>query len=493
MFKLEEVYQKIELPKNLKKTDIYYDLLKPFVKVRIYFDGKEIVYKVIEPKLTKKEQEIFNKIYKGLLQLIDISPTQIPSHKKLINYLEDKIKFLLMQYDFKLTDKQFDKIMYFIYRDFVGLNEIEPIMHDDYIEDINCNGINTNIYIKHRLFGNIKANIKYSEESKLKDFIIKLAQRCNRYITYSNPFLEGSLEDSSRVQGTISEEVSPRGPNFSIRKFRRNPFSPIELIKMNSVSAASFAYLWYLIEHQANILMIGGAGAGKTTLLNAVSTFIPYNSKIVSIEDTREIRLYHENWIATVARESVGGLKIGEVDLNKLLRESFRENPDYVIVGEVRGEESYVMFQGMASGHPTLSTFHSEDLNSVVSRLKTRPINLSASLIGLLDVVVTVIRSKKRNQLVRRIKKIEEFVNIDDRTGKINTNQIVLWNSTHDNFSYNKESRLIEKISLDEGIEIKKIKKEIENREKFLERLVNKKIFELDEVQKEIQKYNPLL
>ena len=489
MFELEEVAQRVEVPKNLKKTDITYDLIKPFAKAHIYYNKGELVYELIEPKLNKKERLMFEKIYQGLLQLIDFSPMQIESQKKLISYLEDKLKSLLKEYGYKISSKQYDKIMYFIYRDFVGLNEIEPLMHDDYIEDINCNGINTEIYIKHRLFGNVKTNIKYEDLNKLKNFIIKLAQRCNKYITYSNPFLEGSLEDGSRVEGTISEEISPRGPNFSIRKFRRIPFSPTEVIFLKTISADALAYLWYLVEHQANILIIGGAGSGKTTLLNVISTFIPSEAKIVSIEDTREIRLYHENWIATVCRESVGGLKIGEVDLNKLLRESFRENPDYVIVGEVRGKETYVMFQGMASGHPTLSTFHSEDLSSVISRLKTPPINLPTSLIELLDVIITIVKVERKGKLFRKVKKIEEFLRIDERTGRVETNTILSFDPSKDKFTYNLESKILEKISINQGIKIDEIKKEIQKRKKFLLDLVKKKIFDLHLVQKEIEKY----
>lgn len=491
MFKLEEVIQKTKRFNDIKKVDTSYYLLKPFAKAHLYYDKKvkEIIYELIEPKLTKKEKEIFHKIYEGLIQTIDLSPREIKNQKELIKFLEGKVNNLLKEFNLRLTKKQYEKIMYFIYRDLVGLNEIEAIMHDDYIEDINCNGVNINIYIKHRLFGNLRTNIKFDNLEKLKNFIIKLAQRCNKYITYTNPFLEGSLEDGSRVQGTISEEISPRGPNFSIRKFRRIPFSPTELIYLKSISSEGMAYLWYLVENQASILVIGGAGDGKTTFINTLATFIPPKAKIVSIEDTREIKLYHENWISTVARESVGGLNIGEVDLYKLLRESFRENPDYVIVGEVRGKETYVMFQGIASGHPTLSTFHSENLNSVISRLITPPINLPTSLIELLDVVVTLTRIERGNKIIRKVLKIEELLGIDPRTNRIDTNLILNWRSSKDEFEYNPDSRFLEKLSLNTGENIEKIKKEIIKRKKFLDNLVKNKIFDIEIVQKEIEKY----
>jgi flagellar protein FlaI len=491
MFRLEEVVQRTERFKDIRKVNISYYLFKPFAKAHIYYDKerREIRYDLIEPKLDKRLEEIIQKIFNGLLQLIDLSPKDIESKEKLIEFLEDKVKKLLKEYGYEVSEKEYEVIMYYIYRDFVGLNEIEALMHDDYVEDINCNGVDINIYVKHRLFGNLETNVKFTDSNKLKNFIIKLAQRCGKYITYTNPFLEGSLEDGSRVQGTISEEISPRGPNFSIRKFRRIPFSPIELIYLKSVSSEGLAYLWYLIENQASILIIGGAGAGKTTFLNTLATFIPPRAKIVSIEDTREIRLYHDNWIATVSRESVGGLNIGEVDLYKLLRESFRENPDYVIVGEVRGKETYVMFQGIASGHPTLSTFHSENLISVISRLKTPPINLPTSLIELLDVVVTLTKIERGNKVIRKVLRIEELLGIDPRTGRINTNPILAWEGGEDIFNYNSESRFIEKLSLSQGIKIEEIKKEISRRKKFLDGLVKKKVFDIELVQKEIENY----
>ena len=491
MFKLEEVTQKIERFKDLKKVDITYFLLKPFVKAHLYFDKKrnELIYELKEPKISQEDRELLKKIYNDLLQLVDLSPKDIDSKKKLIEFLENKVRYLLKEHNYKISEKRFEKIMYYIYRDFAGLDKIEPLMHDDYIEDINCNGTNIDIYIKHRLFGSIRTKVRFEDTTELKNFIIKLAQRCNKYITYTNPFLEGSLEDGSRVQGTISEEISPRGPNFSIRKFRRIPFSPTELIELGSVSSEGLAYLWYLIENRANILVIGGAASGKTTFINTLATFIPPKAKIVSIEDTREIRLYHENWISTVARESVGGLKIGEVDLNKLLRESFRENPDYVIVGEVRGKETYVMFQGIASGHPTLSTFHSEDLDSVISRLKTPPINLPISLIKLLDCVVNLTKIERGSKVKRRVLTIEELLDINPRTGKTDVNRILIWDGGTDKFKYSEDSRFLERLSLTQGIKIGKIKKEINRRKKFLDSLVKKKIFDIEDVQREIEKY----
>ena len=489
MLQFKEINQIVDVPKDLKKLDVTYDLIKPFARVHLFYRDGEVKYELIEPKLVQSDNDNLSKLHQGLLQLIDLSPDYVKSQDELISDLEKKIKHLLSEYGIKISDSQYQHIMYYIYRDFVGLNEIEAIMHDDYIEDINCNGTNSPLYVKHRIFGNLKTNITFQDHESLKNFIVKLAQRCDKYITYSDPFLEGSLPDGSRVQGTISDEVSPQGPNFSIRKFRHKPFSPTELLQSNTISPYSLAYLWYLIEHGSNVLIIGGSGAGKTTLLNVLAIFIRDNSKIVSIEDTREIKLFHENWTATVARSSIGGMHLGEIDLNKLLMESFRENPDYVIVGEVRGKETYIMFQGMASGHPTMATFHSENVDSVLNRLKTPPINLPPALIELLDVVITIDKSELGNVLVRRVSRVEEFKEIDEKTGKAITNVISAWNSKDSKFDDNQDSFALRNIAEKEGFNPDDVQKEIEKRKAFLEKLAKDRIFDIYEVHKKIRDY----
>ncbi|MFQ6056496.1 MAG: type II/IV secretion system ATPase subunit, partial [Methanosarcinales archaeon] len=252
------------------------------------------------------------------------------------------------------------------------MNEIEPLMNDPYIEDISCDGTNVPLYIVHRKYGSLKTNIIYSDEKKLQEFIVKLAERCGRFISYAEPLLDGSLPDGSRIQASFSKDVTTKGPTFTIRKFVEEPLSPIDLIKNKTVNSEVLAYLWLAVESGSSILIGGGAATGKTTFLNALSMFIPPTAKIVSIEDTRELNLMHENWIPSVAR--VGFAKgIGEVTMFDLLKESFRQSPDYVIVGEVRGKEAYVMFQGMAAGFPALGTMHAGKVDDIIYRLETPP------------------------------------------------------------------------------------------------------------------------
>lgn len=340
--------------KDETKFDAKYPLIDPFANAHIFWDSKnnELIYNVEEPVLNEREKKILGMLEEGIAELINISFLNLKTIDVVIEYLEKNIKVLLSEFGIKLSRESFLKLMYYIYRDFVGLNEIEPLMKDYFIEDIECNGAGTPVYIVHRKYRNLRTNIIYNEAGKLTNFVEKLAQKCGKYISYASPILDGSLPDGSRVNSTYTQEISSRGPTFTIRKFAHIPWSPIKMMQFRTISPELLAYLWILIENEANIMVIGGTGSGKTTLLNTLAFFIPPQARVVSIEDTRELMLLHENWLPSVARTGIGigeEGKRGEIDLFTLLKESFRQRPDYVIVGEVRGNEAYVLFQGMAS------------------------------------------------------------------------------------------------------------------------------------------------
>jgi flagellar protein FlaI len=308
----------------------------------------------------------------------------------------------------------------------------------------------------------------------LREFVVKLAERSGRYVSYAEPILDGTLPDGSRVSATMAGDVATRGPTFTIRKFSEKPFSPVEQIEMGTVSPEILAYFWYLVEHGASMLIVGGVATGKTSLLNTVSMFIPPEAKIVSIEDTREIRIPHEHWVAGLARSGFGvpqqgGAKYGEVTLFDLLKESFRQNPDYVIVGEVRGAETYVMFQGMSSGHPSLSTFHAGNVESVIKRLTTPPINLSPSLVEALDVVTVMIHARERGKSARRVKEIAEIVSVDPKTQEVKTNVIYRWDPVNDAYVKVNDSVKLEKFAIARGGTLEDAVNEVQDRRKVIE------------------------
>jgi flagellar protein FlaI len=248
------------------------------------------------------------------------------------------------------------------------------------------------------------------------------------------------------------------------------------------------AYLWMLIQYKCNILISGGTASGKTTLLNAISFFIPPEARVVSIEDTRELSLSRENWLPSVSRSSLGIGNIGEVSLFSLLKSSFRQNPDYVIVGEVRGEEASVLFQGMASGHSSLSTIHADSIDTLIKRLETPPINLSPTLINTIDCVAIMAHAIVNKQETRKLREIVEIVEVNP-DGIAITNTPFVWNPREDLFYFKKASHVFEKISRRFGFTMEELEKEFKMRTLLLNELSKRKIFNFKEVQEIVNHY----
>ncbi|MBU0898976.1 MAG: type II/IV secretion system ATPase subunit [Nanoarchaeota archaeon] len=489
----------IILPKfdDLTKVDFRYPLLEPYIFAHLKWNEKrkKIIYNIEEPQLSKEEKEILATIEKNLVEIIDVEYSIVKEKEKLITYLQKKVATLLEETGEILSTEEYIKIMYYVIRDFVGMNEIEPLFHDPYIEDIGCDGLNVPIFLIHRRFGSIETNVVFDDDDYLSNFVVKLAERCGRYISYAEPLLDGSLPDGSRIQASFAKDVTTRGPTFSIRKFRKNPYSPIDMIRLGTASFDIMAYIWFLIENDTSILICGGVSTGKTTMLNALSTFIPPEDKIVSIEDTRELNLPHNNWIPSVSRTGFGmpeasGKKYGEIDLFDLLKESFRQNPDYVIVGEVRGKEAYVMFQGMASGHPTIGTIHAGSVSDVIKRLETPPINLSPTLIDSLDLLIVMTNAHEKGKSSRRMKEVVEIQSIDKNTGKAHSLKTFGWVPSVDKFRENVDnSEILHRISFDKGIPMNTIKNELIIRNKFFMWLDRHDVTDFNEVAQLINLY----
>lgn len=499
----EEVIFKIEpnidipvfpdVPKE--QYNFRYPLLAPYAYAHIYWDPKlrEVIYYVDEPKLDPKEKKILKLLEEGIKELINISFINIEKKEKTISYLEKNVKVFLNELQITLSRDAYLKIMYYVYRDFVGLENIEPFMNDYFIEDIECNGINVPIYVVHRKFRNLRTSISFTSNKEVAAFVEKLAQRCGQYISYATPLLDGALPDGSRVNATFTEDISSRGPTFTIRKFTKNPWSPIQLINFGTTNAEILAYLWMLIEYEKNIMIIGGTASGKTTFLNALTFFIPPPARIVSIEDTRELNLEHDNWLPSVARAGVGlanlvGQKYGEITLFNLLKESFRQHPDYVIVGEIRGEEAYVLFQGMASGHPSFGTMHANSVDTMIKRLETQPINLSSSLVETMDVVVSMASTRVKGKDVRRMMELMEIISIDDVKGN-SFNRAFYWDPVQDKYIYNSESYVFKKLMTQQGISQEELLSEWRKRTALLSVLNERKVYDFHTVQQIINEY----
>jgi len=472
------------------QIDVRYVTISPYVSVHIYWnkDENELMYEVEEPILNDSQKEILKKIEEAMLEIININIVVEKTPEAMIHYINENATLILHEYDIKVSEEDYDNIFYYLYRDFVGLNDVEPLLKDYFIEDIECNGANTPIYIIHRAYKNLKTNIKFDSIDRLASFVEKLAQRCGKYVSYASPIIDGTLPDGSRVNATYTQEISSRGPTFTIRKFTKIPWTPTQLIAFKTLSPEMLAYLWLLIQYKSNILIAGGTASGKTTLLNAMGFFIPPEARVVSIEDTRELALSRENWLPSVARSSVGVGNIGEVSLFNLLRASFRQAPDYVIVGEVRGEEASVLFQGMASGHSSLSTMHADSVDTLIKRLETPPINLSPTLINTIDAVAIMTHAIVNKQETRKLREIVEIVDVNP-DGIAVTNTPLVWNARDDMFYFKKSSHVFQKISERFGFTVPELEKEFKLRTLLLNELAKRRIFGFKEVQDIINHY----
>ncbi len=499
IFKIELQHEIPTLPdfKTKEETDIRYPLIEPYAYVHIHWDSaaQEVIYELEEPVLDKREKDILRILEDGIKELINISFISVKEGDTVIKYLEKNIKILLNELGFSLSKETFLKIMYYIYRDFVGLNEFEPLMNDYFIEDIECNGINSPVYVVHRKYRNLRTNINFTDIPYLANFVEKLAQKCGRYVSYASPLLDGSLPSGHRVNATYTTDISSKGPTITIRAFTKEPWSPSKMIEMGTVSPEILAYLWMLIEREFNVMVIGGTGSGKTTMLNALAFFIPQQARIVSIEDTKELNLVHENWLPSVAREGIGlanlvGQKYGEVTLFDLLKESFRQRPDYVIIGEVRGKEAFVLFQGMASGHPSMGTMHANDVQTLIRRLETPPIELSPSLVESMDAICIMTQAKVGGTEVRRLKQVVEVISVPEEVGKAQVNIPFQWDPKTDTFFFKTDSYIFQKLMTQYGLTKEQLLQEFEYRTKLLFELYQRKIFDFRQVQEVINEYS---
>ena len=276
-----------------------------------------------------------------------------------------------------------------------------------------------------------------------------MSQRAGRHISISNPLLDASLPNQDRLQLSMGSEITTKGSTFTVRKFRETPLSPVELIYLGTISLEMAAYFWLAVENGFNVIIAGATASGKTTFLNAISMFIPPNSKIVSIEDTREVNLLHQNWIPSVTRETT---ERGSVDTYDLLRAALRQRPEYLLVGEVRGREAQTLFQAMATGHVTMSTLHADSIDAIVKRLTKPPIEIPLMLLDSLDIVAIVGMLKVGDRKVRRCTKVVEVTDVDFENETLKTSDVFQFSPTGFQFSGESEvfRKVMKKLNIDE-------------------------------------------
>jgi flagellar protein FlaI len=487
-----------ETPESLKDINITYNLVprspkkgeQIFSYANIKWNPKTggVVYYVIEPNITKADLETIENVKRLLEERLDIDFIKLGEVRSK-RLLKDEVQKILDAMP-EVAESKKGTLSYYIERDIIGLGKIESLMSDPNIEDISCDGVNIPVYVYHRdpKLGSLKSNIVFKEGDELNTFVIKISQKCKKSISIAEPLLDATLPDGSRVQATLGTDIARKGSNFTIRRFTEQPLTPTHMLRYGTLNSMQLAYLWLAIENGQSILISGGTATGKTSLLNALSLFIRPNLKVVSIEDTAELRLPHPHWIPEVARTplSIKGSK-GEVTLFDLLKSSLRQRPDYIVMGEVRGEEAFVLFQQMATGHPSLATIHAASISQLMDRLTTPPISLPPSLLENINIIIFLLFSRLRGRYVRRSDSILEVVGIKDKLPV--TKDIFKWKPLNDDFESIGKSTVLHNISVKLGLTQDSIKEELIRRKSVLEWMLREEIFDYRDVARVINIY----
>ena len=451
-------------------------------------------YEIINQNYTSEEKILLKEIRENLVDLaISTGETFQENDEKLLNniksFLFERIEETLENND--VSNEYLDNLSRKLLRDITGYGEIDPLIQDDDLEEIMIIGINKPVFVYHRKYGMMKTNITFKDEQELIDLIDGIARQINRRIDQESPILDGRLLDGSRINATIPP-ISADGPSLTIRKFRKDPFTIIDLINSKTISIELAAFFWLCFDglgvKSANAIISGGTSSGKTTTLNALSAFINPSERIITIEDTLELQIPHEHVIRMETRPANVKNK-GELTMNDLVKNSLRQRPDRIIVGEVRAEEAITLFTALNTGHSGFGTLHSNDARETITRLTNKPMSVPEIMIQAIDFIIMQNRIYTSSGVsFRRISEVAEVVGMED--GVVQLNKIFQWNpetDTIENISIS--SRTLSQIANLSGNSINELYHEIEKRELVLRYMHENGIRSVEDVNFVLESY----
>ena len=438
----------------------------PYAYVVVTHDPEaaEHYYHAVEPELDEFERELLTRVVEDIRDPLLFREGVGRAGQET---LREELARLLEQYGADVGMTSFHALLYYLARDFRRYGKVDPLFHDPHIEDISCDGYDLPIFVYHDRYTDIETNVVFGGQ-ELDNYVTRLAQRSGNHVSVGEPIVGTTLPNGARVELTLGEEVTPRGSAFTIRKYADEPFTPVDLIEYGTFSVEQMAYFWLCIEHNKSLIFAGGTASGKTTSMNAVSMFIPPRAKVLTIEDTRELSLYHDNWLSSVTREQTG--EGSDIDMYDLLRSALRHRPEYIIVGEVRGDEAVTLFQAMNTGHTTFSTMHADSIETVINRLENEPINVPRAMVQSLDMLSIQTLTRFDGERVRRAKTVGEIGGIDQRTEELNYSSAFSWLPEADEFQRN-DSSLLDEIQEERGWSRSELLSEMRDRQQFLQHL----------------------
>jgi len=456
--------------------------IRPYSYTSIVYDPDENEhrYHVETPALSEFEQYVREDLTRTLRQ--DLMYIDLDADERRGDVFADEIGRVLDEHAAAVPPSTLLRVVYYLRRDFVRYGKIDPLMHDPAIEDISCDGADVPLFVYHGAYQDLETNLAFSED-RLDTFVTRLAQRSGKSLTAADPLLDAGLPDGSRAQFTLGNDISLRGSTFTIRLFTEDPITPPNLIEYGTFGLDQMAYLWLLVENGKSILFAGGTGSGKTTSLNAISYFIPPGNKIVSIEDTPELRLPHQNWVRNVTRSSSIAEGQGAITMFDLLESALRQRPEFLLVGEVRSnpQVAFTFFQAISTGHTAYTTFHADSAESAMRRLENEPLNIPGQMIGSLDLISIQRQVRTGGERLRRNHRLVELTPDEEGSG-VRTNDVFGRDPATDSFEQLAPSLLLDEIKYERGWDDERLRQELSLRREVLRYMQREGIDHHDDV-----------
>ena len=414
----------------------------------VYGDiGQDTKYYAIEPELDEDESVVFDKVRNRLLQ----KSVNKPAPESESEY-DDRIEELLQETtrirnedsdsgvltrlsnitdvgSVEVTESTYENILYRLNRDIVGLGPLEPVMRDPANEDIHVIG-RDECHVDHGVYGMLQTTVEWESEESFDQWLRNMGERMGDPVSDSDPIVDSTLPDGSRLNLIYSDDVSVKGPSLTIRQGDEIPLSIFQITAWNTLSPELAAYLWLCLENEQTVFVVGETASGKTTTLNAITSFIPDDSKIYTAEDTAEVLPPQDTWQQLLTRE--GEDEGTSIDMFDLVAAALRSRPDYIIVGEVRGEEGRMAFQAAQTGHPVMLTFHASDIVSMIQRFTGEPINVPETFMDVADVALFQNRVKQGDDVLRRVTSVQEIEGYSKEMDGVVTRQVFNWDPVED-------------------------------------------------------------
>lgn len=451
-------------------------------------------YNVFKQKYSSEEKLLLSELRENLVDLAISSDESLQVNEdKLLNDIKNFLfaKLANKSQNNTISNEYLDNLARKLFQDLVGYGEIDPLIRDDNLEEIMVIGIDKPVFVYHREYGMMKTNILFKDAGEVMNLIDSIARQINRRIDQESPILDGRLPDGSRVNATIPP-ISADGPSMTIRKFKRDPLTIIDLINSKTISVELAAFFWLCFDglgvKSANAIISGGTSSGKTTTLNALSSFINPKERIITIEDTLELQIPHEHVIRMETRPPNVENR-GELTMNDLVKNSLRQRPDRIIVGEVRGSEAITLFTALNTGHSGFGTLHSNDARETITRLTNAPMSVPNIMISAIDFIIMQNRIYRSDGVsFRRISEVAEVSGIEE--GVIQLNKIFEWDPQSDTIkNVGITSKTLTEIANVSGNSLNSLYDEIKNREIVLQHMVDQNIRSIRDVSTVLEMY----